>query len=257
MNDYKSAVAIVTVTDTEFNAAKLFYDWEKKIFPGDEQEYYESSFERNKEKHKIILAKQNEMGMVACSVLSMKLIERYRPKYLIMVGIAAGIQIDGAEDFEYGDVICANHIWNYSNGKYVPAEEADIIFGNIGFKSRPLSIKTNEELLSYVEQANNSIENENHLIIGPMASGNSVIANSEYVKKAVTGIFQNTTSLDMESYAIAYAAKNATEPRPMALVLKSICDFADSRKDDRYQRFAAYTSMQFAQLLFEKYLPLD
>ena len=257
MNDYKTTVAIVTVTDTEFNAAKLFYEWTKVIHPGDGQEYYEACFERNGEKHKIVLAKQNEMGMVACSVLSMKIINKYRPKYLIMVGIAAGIQIEGEDDFEYGDVICANHIWNYSNGKYVPAEEADIIFGNIGFKSRPLSIKTDDEILAYVNEANNDPENENHLIIGPMASGNSVIANSEYVKKAVTGIFSNTTSLDMESYAIAYAAKNATEPRPQALVLKSICDFADSRKDDRYQRFAAYTSMQFSKLLFEKYLPTD
>ena len=55
---------------------------------------------------------------------------------------------------------------------------------------------------------------------------------------------------------MAYAAVNATEPRPCPIIIKSVCDYADSQKDDRFQKFAAYTSAEFAKLLYEKFLPL-
>lgn len=54
-----------------------------------------------------------------------------------------------------------------------------------------------------------------------------------------------------------YAAEHATQPRPTPIIAKSVCDYADSRKSDQYQKFAAFTSCQFTQLLFEKHLPLD
>ena len=40
----------------------------------------------------------------------------------------------------------------------------------------------------------------------------------------------------MESYGIFYAAANATHPKPKAIVIKSICDYADSKKSDQYQK---------------------
>ena len=51
-----------------------------------------------------------------------------------------------------------------------------------------------------------------------------------------------------------YAVKQAPAPRPMGLVIKSVCDYADEEKSDQYQKFAAYTSAQFAKLLYEKHL---
>lgn len=48
-----------------------------------------------------------------------------------------------------------------------------------------------------------------------------------------------------------------TQPRPIPIIIKSVCDFADSRKSDEYQKFAAYTSCEFAKLLYEKILPLE
>ena len=56
-------------------------------------------------------------------------------------------------------------------------------------------------------------------------------------------------------YGVAYAANHSTEPKPYPIIAKSICDFADSRKSDQYQRFAAYTSCEFTKFLCEKILP--
>ena len=85
----------------------------------------------------------------------------------------------------------------------------------------------------------------------------ATIANSEILNKQIRSQFQHTAGLDMEAYAVAYAAENAIEPKPDAIIVKSVCDYADSRKSDKYQKFAAYTSSEFAKLLFEKFLPLD
>ena len=61
----------------------------------------------------------------------------------------------------------------------------------------------------------------------------------------------------MESYGVAYAAQHSAAPGPTAIIVKSVCDFADSAKSDKYQKFAAHTSCEFAQLLYEKFLRLD
>lgn len=41
------------------------------------------------------------------------------------------------------------------------------------------------------------------------------------------------------------AAEVAREPRPSALVVKSLCDFGDEDKADKFQNYAAYTSSRF------------
>ena len=56
---------------------------------------------------------------------------------------------------------------------------------------------------------------------------------------------------------MVYAAYHANEPKPIPLIVKSVCDFADNRKSDYFQRYAAYSSCEFAKFLYEKVLPLD
>ena len=256
MNTYQSTVALISVTDTETEAVMRMYDWQEHYFEGDDQRYYEASFVRDGESHKVVTARQDEMGMTASATLAMKLIQYYHPMYLIMVGIAAGVVLPEVEEQMYGDVVLADTVWNYSSGKFVSPEKADIKFGNIGFIPRPTVVNMKDWLLPYVQAAADSDENETHVYIGPMASGSAVVANQEVLNKQIRHSFHNTAGLDMEAYAIMYAAEHAVEPRPLPIVAKSVCDFADSRKSDQYQKFAAYTSCQFAQLLYEKFLPL-
>lgn len=89
----------------------------------------------------------------------------------------------------------------------------------------------------------------------PLASGSAVVANSELVDMQIRSQFDETIGLEMEAYGVVYAAAHAIEPRPYAIIAKSICDFADSRKDDNYQKFAAYTSCEFVKNLCLYFLP--
>ena len=76
--------AYIYVTQTEHDAVVRMYDWEVKTFEGDDQEYMEAEMLKDGHTVKVVAARQDEMGMTAAATLSMKLIERYRPKYLIM-----------------------------------------------------------------------------------------------------------------------------------------------------------------------------
>ena len=252
LNEYKSFAALVYVTDTEEDAVMRMYDWKEFYIEGDSQLYYEAASDNNG--MKIIAARQDEMGMTASATLTMKLIEHFRPKYVIMPGIAAGALEESGNAQMYGDVILADMIWNYSNGKYVSKDKASIVFGEVGFLPRPTVVNADPELIPYFEKAVNSEHNETHVHVGAMASGSAVVANRTILEQQVKGQFQSTKGLEMEGYGVAYAASHATEPRPKAIIAKSVCDFADSRKSDKYQKFAAYTSCEFVRLMIEEIL---
>ena len=247
--------AYIYVTQTEHDAVVRMYDWEVKTFEGDDQEYMEAEMLKDGHTVKVVAARQDEMGMTAAATLSMKLIERYRPKYLIMPGIAAGTGEEGPDDQLYGDVILADAVWNYSNGKYVSPEEADIRFGEVGFLPRPTFVNIDEKLFPYFQQAVDTDEHQCHVHIGYMASGSTVVANRMVLEKQIQSQYEQTCGLEMESYGVAYAAQHCTEPHPYPIIAKSVCDFADARKSDQYQKFAAYTSCEFLKYLCEKILP--
>jgi hypothetical protein len=49
------------------------------------------------------------------------------------------------------------------------------------------------------------------------------------------------------------AARDSGPPRPAAFGLKSVCDFADHLKNDKYQKYAAYTSAQVLAEFVRRY----
>lgn len=255
MTEFQALCALLYVTDTEAEAVMRMYPWQELRMEGDDQTYYHARLPLSG--REIIAARQDEMGMTASATLTMKLIQHFRPQYVIMPGIAAGTKEDAADTQMYGDVVLADMVWNCANGKYVPKEQASIVFGDVGFKPRPTVVKMDSSLLPLFEKALRSPRNETHVHIGPIASGSAVVANKSVLEQQVKSQFENTKGLEMEGYGMAYAASHATEPRPKAIIAKSVCDFADSRKSDMYQRFAAFTSCQFVKLLVDEVLDAE
>lgn len=253
---YQTDVALITVTTTEFNAVMHFHDWKAKTFSNDEQIYDVATFKRDDKEYNIVHAKIGEMGMTSASTITMKVIHNFRPRYVIMVGICAGIAKNLNEDQMYGDVIVPDVVWNYSAGKFVAPERASITFGNIGFLPRSSSETIPEEIIPYLKTAIESKENPCHAYIGPMACGSTVVASEELLEKQIYSQYAHTAGLDMESYAVVYACNHSDDPKPIPLICKSVCDFANKQKNDKYQRFAAYSSCEFAKFLYEKILPM-
>lgn len=249
--------AFIYVTETEHDGVMRMFDWQERRYDGDNQLYLEAEMPKGDHTVKVVATKQDEMGMTAAATNAMKVIERYRPMYLIMPGIAAGLGEETAEDQLYGDVLLADAVWDYSCGKYVRPEDAEIRFGDIGFIPKPAIAVVDEKLIPLFKQAAKAEDNECHVHIGHIACGHSVVANRTLLDKQINGQFAATKGLEMESYGIVYAATHASEPRPYPIIAKSVCDFANEVKSDNYQKFAAFTSCEFCRYLCEKILPED
>ena len=248
MNGYKSFAAIVYVTETEKQAVMRMFDWTELRVDGDDQPYKEAFIEKNGKQLRVICAQQDEMGMTASAALTSKMIHLFTPEYVVMPGIAAGTgNITETEDQEFGDVLLADSVWNFSNGKYVSPHEAEIVFGEIGFKPRPTTVKLSGDYMKPIVEFMKSERNEFHVLFGPLASGTAVVANKTILKKQVMTCFEDTEGVEMEGYGVAYAAAHSLEPKPHTIIAKSVCDFADERKNDNYQKFAAYTSCGFVR----------
>ena len=257
-NKYNYDVAVVTavVVETE-GIKKRFENWEKKVFPNDTKtDYYITTFNSGGKERKIVTAQQTQMGMTACAILCSKVIEHFRPQYLIMTGIAAGIKSGGGKQI-YGDIIVPDVIWDYSTGKFVGQDEADIQFGDVGFLPRPSFLRLDDELRLKIKRISERKDFDFKVHIGPMACGSSVVANEQFVSQRVHSLMPDTEGLDMESYGVFFSCDNCTQPAPKALVVKSICDYANSEKSDQFQRFAAYTSSEFTRQLITEELEYE
>ena len=256
MSAYKTFAVIIYVTQTEKQAALRMFDWSEFTLAGDRHVYREAFIEKNGKRLRVIAARQEEMGMTASATLTMKMIHHFAPEYVIMPGIAAGTgRVNDSDDRqEYGDVLLASSVWNFSNGKFVSPQEAEIVFGEIGFNPRPTVVEIKGDYLKPIKEFIKSENNEYYVHVGPMASGTAVVANKAVLKKQVITSFKDTEGVEMEGYGVAYAAAHSYEPKPHVIIAKSVCDFADERKDDRYQKFAAYTSCGFVKELLENVL---
>ena len=256
MKKYDYYVALITATAVEESGVlHLYKDWKPLNLEGDSQMYYETVIEREGKQLKIVAAKQNEMGVTSAGVLTTKMIALFKPRFVFMVGIAAGVAQKKSVEQIYGDIVVPDVVWDYSSGKFVSAKRAPVTFGDVGFVPRPRFVNTDESLLALVESAIESPDNEFCVHIGPMACGSTVVANSEIVDKQIHSQYGNTAALDMESYAVMYAVEQALTPKPKGLIIKSVCDYANEDKSDQYQKFASYTISQCAKYLIENYLP--
>ena len=255
MKRYQTFAVIIYVTETEQQAVLRMFDWAELRIDGDDQAYKEAFIEKGGRRLRVICARQDEMGMTASAALTAKMIYLFTPEYVIMPGIAAGTGSFAETEYqEFGDVLLTDSVWNFSNGKYVSPHKAEIVFGEVGFTPRPTTVKITGDHMKAIVDYIKSDSNEFHVHYGPLASGTAVVANKLILQKQVMTCFEETEGVEMEGYGVAYAAAHALEPRPHAIIAKSVCDFADERKNDVYQKFAAYTSCGFVKDLLEKVL---
>ena len=258
-NEYD--VAIITTTSIEHEMVKKIADnWEDHHYHGDSTHFQKAIWERNGKKYKVISCKLNQMGMSAAATMTTKLIYEFTPKYIVMTGILGGVE----KELSLGDIVVATKVWDYCSGKYDVSEE---------------EVKSEKDAWKCFSPTANSLEADAHLINmeaadytevlnkihmnffpsqvitppkvfwGSVACGSSVIKNNSLIQNQVIDKDRKTLGIDMESYGLFYAVKNAIAPVPKALCVKSVSDFADKSKGDEYQKYAATTSSQFAKEL--------
>jgi nucleoside phosphorylase len=251
----KADLAIIcALDDPELSSVlNLNWNWSETVVQSDPSVYYEGTCVAGNDTKRVVAVAAAAMGLTAAAVATSKVINTFRPSYVAMVGIAAGVP----SRVRLGDVIVANPVWDWGSGKWTakkgslkfhPAPSQLDVEPNVRNQCRKLA--ADAAMLARVKAgfAGDKPATDLQLHVGPLASGASVLADGETVALILE---QNRLLLgvDMEAYAVLAAALESTFPRPSAFVVKGVVDFADGRKHDRYQKYAAYCSAAILEIL--------
>ena len=230
----------------------------------DDDIYCTGYFEKDGQKIRVVFSNASQMGMVAATSLATKMINNFIPKYIVMTGIIGGAKPD---KMNYGDIIVASRAWDYRAGKDVKKEEEHLHMNSIDQKSidatllgycRRLQIDTST--LSSIQDSYNhgkKPETKLKLLIGPIASGASVVTDPEIVEDIINNQDRDVLGIEMEIYGMYYAAYCGLNPKPKFIAIKSVSDFANQGKNDDYHNYASYTSAKAFEVLAKEYFVYD
>ncbi|WP_438298153.1 phosphorylase family protein [Sporosarcina sp. FA15] len=197
---------------------------------------------------KVICNTPDHMGTNDTAIVTSKMIDYYKPRVIVMFGIAAGIQ----NQVNLGDIIFASTCYSHETGKYIE-ENGETVFlpttSHVNASSNLVSIAkelkfTNDIFIDFHNSfCGNKPSNPPSIHIGPMSSGNAVIANDKILK----GLIKNERKLlgvDMEIYGLYRACYLSKHPIPKFIAFKSVSDFADNNKNDDYHQYCKYMNGQ-------------
>ncbi|WP_254912521.1 5'-methylthioadenosine/S-adenosylhomocysteine nucleosidase family protein [Pseudomonas putida] len=233
---------------------RLPWDFQPVSLERDPTQYYRGHLTTKHGRLSVVAASASRMGMPAAAVLAMKMIQTFKPGYIAMTGIAAGVP----GKVELGDIIAADPSWDYGSGKNISSEEGS------SFEAAPHHLNLDPFIRSKLEKLRNdhsaldslrrhwpiNIATPLTMHLGPLASGASVLEDPT-ITSNIKAQHRKLLGVEMEAYGVFAAAHEAPHPQPKVIVLKSVCDFANPEKNDNYQEYAAYTSAQVLKLLFE------
>lgn len=197
-----------------------------------------------------VAAAPTAMGLVSAAVLATKMILKFDPRLVVMVGIAAGVN-ELSQGF--GDIIAADQTFDYGAGKLSEAGDT------LTFAPDPRPIPIHAQLLARLKEWQRDERQLDgvarawrarkpntrlRLHIGPLASGAAVLNAKEPVED-IRKHWRKLSGVEMEAHGVHSACQNTVSSAPMFLCMKSICDFAHD-KDDGWQHYAAFTAAEFA-----------
>lgn len=252
-------LAVVTALGEEFDAViAAMHEVSERQFPGDPTSYFEGVFREGEKAISVVVATSNRMGMAAAATLTTKILSKYRPKYIAMAGIAAGIP----GKVSLGDVLIADPSWDWGGGKFevvngIGKFSADPEQLRIDAKLRALLIRASSDANTLFQIRKNypgpQVTYDLRAHVGGVASGAAVIGDGVVVE-SIREQKRKMIGVEMEVYGVMVAADNSADPRPLAFSAKSVSDFADTDKDDSNRHYATYTSAAFIRDFALSYL---
>ncbi len=187
--------------------------------------------------YSIVVMQLLGMGRVQAATATADAIKRWRPRYVVMVGIAGGLAAKGAR---LGDILVSQQVVDYELQKLTPdgpqirwqVHQAD---PRLLGASQQLPAEAALSLLT----ARRPLQGTPQRLIGPIASGDKVIAYGT----ALDQYRQHWTALigvEMEAAGVATAAFQSAKP-PGFFMVRGVSDLADASKDSKtVQKWRAY-----------------
>lgn len=260
---YDKDIAIVTaLRDPELEAVlRLPYGWNSKYLLNDANEYHEGRVTFAQKTFSVVAIAAPQMGMAAAAVLTSRVISEFRPRFLFMAGIAAGVR----GEVSYGEVLIADRSFDHNSGKLKEVNGTGKFLPDpfpIGLdplmKNIAATVSDNSSALANLRSnwPGEKPENVLKVTLGPVATGASVLAVNGSLDETKVH-WRKLIGLDLETYGVFYAAEHFGIPKPLVLSAKAVTDFADTEKDDSWRSYAAYTSAGVINLIIEQIALLE
>ena len=268
-------VAIITVLPEEYHAVLQKLDNVRLVMEPDGRPnaYVWATGEirsaDRKTPRRLVVAMAGEAGEVSGALVTKATIDRWRPRDVLLVGIAGGMH----DSVALGDVVITTQIWGYEHGHLGSRYHTG---GGYFFQPAPTLLKAALDLApDWKQRIEVSPPNENALsrvVKGMTASGNKVVENtsSEYFAESLH-LRASIVSVDMEGAGAAAAVGKDHDMGGSTgfLMIRGISDLiekknrrgstldAPGRNPQRglWKRYAADVAASFAVGLIESNWP--
>ncbi|MCL2386994.1 MAG: hypothetical protein FWC89_05500 [Defluviitaleaceae bacterium] len=220
--------------------------------------YHEGFFINDDAKISVVAAHCHNMGMVATTGLTMDIIHKYKPEYVAMIGMAASLE--GRNHHGYGDILVPSSILDYGSGKIVEDSKSGKSFLfepymldlDAGLMNKLKNFKRAQDVHRDIKDLFGRVattpNTELKLDIGVMASGSAVVASKGFSDEMITPQHRKIIGIDMEIYGMFHACRyNDTECKPKCFAMKSVVDYADNEKSDKFHDYACFVSANAIQ----------
>lgn len=245
---YRTDVLIVTaLVDPELSAVlALPIEWEPVDVKHDDSAYRRGSLAVEGGLLTVVATAASDKGLTGAAVAVTKGIYSFRPRYVVMAGICAGLE----KRTRLGDVVIADLCWDWGSGK-IKVENGQEVFHPAPYQHRldetlRMSAETLKESGALLDDVvphlpTGKIKNTPRVHIGPVASGASVLQSSAAMRRVLKQ-HKDLLALEMEIFSVFFACHVAPLPRPKAFALKGVCDYGTEKKKDGHQMLAATVS---------------
>ena len=259
MQTYLVDFAIVTALKVERDAVLSRLD-EYEVIKEDfePQVYYRGSIKipGTSECYTIVVTLLLDMGNDEAATATTRLLQRWQPANLFMVGIAGGVR----GKVELGDVVVAKFVFYYEPAKLTAAGEqhrseqfpTDTLLHSRAYFYEAAEWKSK---IAVVRPGTHQLEDTlPNVHFEPIASGEKVIADLETLPQLLQAC-PKLAAVAMEGAGVARAARSHNAP-PRFIEIRGICDFADPDKNDDWHCYAANTAAAFTiGLLHDRPVP--
>lgn len=224
-------------------------DW-KELRIEEGYSYFEAHIAKDENTFLCKVTSQAQQGPIYASSHTTLMLQ-FKPDLLLMTGICAGNRNKG---MRLGDVVMSDMAFHYEIGKQTETGfHPEIECSNV----EPVLVQWLKDYC-WANAQNIEVNGEHYgLHVGAYATGSSVVSRNK-VFEDLQVRDRNVLALDMEAYSVLKAVEISNKRIP-TIVIKGVCDFADTQKNDDAHgiaaKVAAKTTLAIAKYLLERLPP--
>lgn len=245
--------AIITALEEERDAVLSKLGRMEKLdkTSSDVHTYYHGrvrSTRKDRSTYDVIVTSLLNMGPTDAAAHAIAIVNRWKPKYVLLVGIACGVP----GETDHGDILIANQVADYTLGKQQDGRR----------KVRWTVTPCGPSLLDSAMNLSASWQRRIRILRpgpgeplrrkGVVASGGDVIADDQ-VLAAYTDDWPKLVGIEMEAGGLA-AALHQTAERPEFLMVKGVSDFGSDKHEAEvlpWRDYACHAAAAFARGIIE------